>query len=65
MSWIEFSHPSDFYYQVESTQRPFFALLGAPPQAKRHVIFENAGHVPPRIVVIREVLQWLDKYLGH
>jgi tRNA A-37 threonylcarbamoyl transferase component Bud32/dienelactone hydrolase len=55
----------DFYYQVESTQRPFFALLGAPPQAKRHVIFENAGHVPPRIGVIREVLQWLDKYLGH
>jgi hypothetical protein len=28
------------------------------------VIFENAGHVPPRIGVIREVLQWLDKYLG-
>jgi dienelactone hydrolase len=38
----------DFNYQVESMQRPFFALLGAPPQAKRHVIFENAGHVPPR-----------------
>jgi dienelactone hydrolase/predicted Ser/Thr protein kinase len=55
----------DLYYEVESTQRPFFALLGAPPQHKRHVIFENAGHVPPRMDVIREVLQWLDKYLGH
>jgi len=56
---------NDFYYPVESTQRPFFALLGAPPAAKRHVIFENAGHVPPRISVIREVLQWLDLYLGR
>ena len=56
---------NDFYYRVESAQRPFFALLGTPPQDKRHVIFENAGHVPPRIDVIREVLQWLDKYLGH
>jgi dienelactone hydrolase len=55
----------DFYFRVESSQRPFFALLGAPPQDKRHVIFENAGHVPPRSGVIREVLQWLDKYLLH
>ena len=38
-------------------------MLGTPPQHKRHVIFEDAGHVPPRIGVIREVLQWLDKYL--
>ena len=31
---------------------------------KRHVIFEGAGHVPPRIEVIRETLNWLDRYLG-
>jgi eukaryotic-like serine/threonine-protein kinase len=55
----------DLYYQVESTQRPFFALLGAPPQHKRHVIFEDSGHVPPRTNVIREVLQWLETHLGQ
>jgi len=31
---------------------------------KRLVIFEDAGHVPPRIDVIREVLDLLDRYLG-
>ena len=38
-------------------------MLGTPPLQKRHVILKDAGHVPPRIGVIREVLQWLDKYL--
>ena len=28
------------------------------------MIFENAGHIPPRIDVIREVNDWLDRYLG-
>ena len=56
---------NDFYYPVESAQRPFVALLGTPPQDKRHAIFENAGHVPPRLGVVREVLPWLDKYLAR
>jgi dipeptidyl aminopeptidase/acylaminoacyl peptidase len=28
------------------------------------VIFEGAGHVPPRMELIREILDWLDRYLG-
>lgn len=28
------------------------------------LIFENARHVPPRLEAIREILDWLDRYLG-
>jgi dipeptidyl aminopeptidase/acylaminoacyl peptidase len=55
---------NDFYYPVETSQAPMFKLLGTPAEHKRHVIFEGAGHVPPRIEVIRETLDWLDRYLG-
>ena len=54
----------DFGFPVDTSQRPLFILLGTPSEHKRHVVFENAGHVPPRIDVIRETLDWLDRYLG-
>ena len=54
----------DFVLPVETSQKPLFALLGTPPEHKRHVVFEGAGHVPPRLELIREVLDWLDRYLG-
>jgi pimeloyl-ACP methyl ester carboxylesterase len=54
----------DFEFPVETSQRPLFILLGTPAEHKRHVVFENAGHVPPRMDVIREALDWLDRYLG-
>jgi dipeptidyl aminopeptidase/acylaminoacyl peptidase len=55
----------DFRFPVESSQRPFFERLGTPAADKRHVIFENTAHVPPRGDVMSEVLPWLDKYLGR
>jgi pimeloyl-ACP methyl ester carboxylesterase/predicted Ser/Thr protein kinase len=54
----------DFVFPVETSQKPLFNLIATPPEHKRLVIFENAGHVPPRIDLIREVLSWLDRYLG-
>ena len=54
----------DFYSQIETSQKPLFDLVGTPAQHKRQVVFEDGGHVPPRIGVIREVLDWLDRYLG-
>jgi hypothetical protein len=54
----------DFIFPVEKSQKPLINLLGTPAEHKRHVIFEGAGHVPPRIDLIREVLDWLDRYLG-
>jgi len=53
----------DYYFPVESSQRPFFRLLGTPPQHKRQVISEG-GHFVPRTELIAEILTWLDRYFG-
>ena len=53
----------DFFFPVEDTQVPMFKGLGTPAKDKRHVVLE-AGHVPPNDVLTREVLDWLDRYLG-
>lgn len=53
----------DPYFPVESSQNPMFDLLGTPPSLKRHVISEGSHYVP-RPVLIRETLDWLDRYLG-
>jgi hypothetical protein len=53
----------DFFFPVESSQVPFFRLLGASEKDKRQVIFDS-GHMVPAKDLIRESLDWLDKYLG-
>jgi tRNA A-37 threonylcarbamoyl transferase component Bud32/dienelactone hydrolase len=54
----------DFYFPWETSQDPMFRLLGTTSTDKRHRIFES-GHVPTeRQEVIKEVLDWLDRYLG-
>jgi serine/threonine protein kinase/cephalosporin-C deacetylase-like acetyl esterase len=53
----------DFTFPLERSQRPMFNLLGALNDQKRHVLFE-CGHVLPRGEVIKEVLEWLGRYLG-
>jgi formylglycine-generating enzyme required for sulfatase activity/dienelactone hydrolase/predicted Ser/Thr protein kinase len=53
----------DQYFPVETSQKPLFRLLGAPAKDKRQVIFESA-HVPPNELLIKEMLDWLDRYLG-
>jgi eukaryotic-like serine/threonine-protein kinase len=47
----------------QPTQLPLFQLLGTPAASKRHVVFE-AGHVPPNELLTKEVLDWMDRYLG-
>lgn len=51
-------------FPLEAAQKPFFNLLGTPPEHKKHVIFKNTAHIPARADLIRETLEWLDKYLG-
>ena len=53
----------DFFFPKETSQDPFFNNLGTPAKDKRHAVYE-AGHVPPNDILIREVLDWLDRYLG-
>jgi hypothetical protein len=53
----------DFSYPLETSAAPLFRLLGTPEPHKRLAVFES-GHVPPPIEVSREVVGWLDRYLG-
>jgi eukaryotic-like serine/threonine-protein kinase len=53
----------DHYFPVESSQQPMFRLLGTPPDRKRQVISEG-GHFVPRPQLVKETLDWLDRYLG-
>jgi len=53
----------DNFFPLETSQIPLFRLLGTSPQEKRHVVYET-GHYVPRVQLIQEVLDWLDRYLG-
>jgi formylglycine-generating enzyme required for sulfatase activity/predicted esterase len=54
----------DFIHPVDSAQVPLVRLLGTPEKDKKHIIFEG-GHAPLRVqVLIKDILDWLDRYLG-
>ena len=54
---------NDFQSPPESQQR-FMELLGTPPEHKKLVVLEG-GHVPNDFRgLVREALDWFDKYLG-
>jgi dienelactone hydrolase len=55
----------DSLHPVESGQNPLFKALGTPEKDKRHVIYPG-GHVDfiDRLEVVKEALDWLDRYLG-
>ncbi len=53
----------DHFFPVESSQKPFFRILGTRADRKRYVLYEG-GHFVPRTQLIAESLSWLDKYLG-
>jgi pimeloyl-ACP methyl ester carboxylesterase len=56
---------SDFGNPYQTSQLPLFQLLGPPADRKQHATFEG-GHIPLRPHdVIRTILDWFDKYLGH
>jgi cephalosporin-C deacetylase-like acetyl esterase len=55
----------DFVFPVESSQLPMFRMLGTAEKDKRHVIYNSAHNaILMRNEVVREVLDWLDRYLG-
>jgi dienelactone hydrolase len=53
----------DFLFPVETAQKPFFHLIGTPPEHKRHAIYETSHGVPTN-ERIKEDLDWLDRYFG-
>jgi hypothetical protein len=55
---------ADFQAPVETNIQPMFDMLGTPAEHKRLALLEG-GHVPASPnEVIREVLDWLDRFLG-
>ncbi|HXE30232.1 MAG TPA: bifunctional serine/threonine-protein kinase/formylglycine-generating enzyme family protein, partial [Terriglobales bacterium] len=56
----------DYVFAVEPAQNPLFNMLATPPADKRHVLLDTAHDVTDRRPeLVREVLDWLDKYLGR
>ena len=53
----------DFFFPVDTSQKPMFDLLGTPPEYKRQVIYPSS-HFVPRTELIKEILGWLDRYFG-
>ncbi len=53
----------DFFYPATTSQEPMFRLLGTPMEHKRRVVYAT-GHNVPRNELIKEMLEWLDRYLG-
>jgi eukaryotic-like serine/threonine-protein kinase len=53
----------DFIFPTGSSQEPMFRLLGTPKEHKRRVLYDT-GHDIPRNALIKETLDWLDRYLG-
>jgi len=54
----------DFAHPYETTQVPMFRMLGTPEQDKKHFVFEGGHAAPKNQVIIKEILDWLDRYLG-
>ncbi len=53
----------DFYFPVETSQRPYFEALGTPAADKDWKIYEGS-HTVPSTQIAKESLAWLDRYLG-
>ena len=57
---------SDFVFQVDKGQKPYVAALGTAQEHKRYVVLPGGHDVMAqrRSEVVKEILDWLDRYLG-
>jgi len=53
----------DHIFDLDKSVIPFFTLLATPEADKRLCIYET-GHSLPKRDLIKEILNWLDKYFG-
>jgi dienelactone hydrolase len=45
----------------ETSQKPLFDMLGTRDKQR---VLDETDHIPTTVVYIREILAWLDRYLG-
>ncbi|HKW00566.1 MAG TPA: protein kinase [Vicinamibacterales bacterium] len=56
----------DFVFPLDTSQTPLFNLVGTPAAAKKHVVLDTPHDVSAaRPEMIKNVLEWLEKYLGR
>jgi serine/threonine protein kinase len=53
----------DSLFNIAERVKPMFDLLGTPAEQKRFILYDT-DHIPPRSEFIKEILAWLDEYLG-
>jgi eukaryotic-like serine/threonine-protein kinase len=52
----------DTLFPVATQQLPFFNLLGTPDADKQHILYDRGHQAPPRNELVKEAINWLDKY---
>ena len=56
----------DYTFPLETSQDPMFRMLGTPAADKSHIVLDTPHDVSQqRATLSREVLAWLDRYLGR
>ncbi len=56
----------DFVFSLDTAQTPLFNMLGTPEKDKRHVVLNTPHDVTEdRPQLVKEVLGWLEHYLGR
>ena len=56
---------NDYVFSVEKAQNPMFDALGTRPEDKKHVLLNTPHDVTEqRPILVRTVLEWLDRYMG-
>ena len=53
----------DNNFPLETSVKPFFNLLGTSKENKSLIVYET-DHYVPKSEMIKEILNWLDKYFG-
>ena len=53
----------DSFFPYETTVIPFYNLLGTPAADKKTLVYDT-DHDVPASEMIKETLNWLDKYFG-
>jgi len=56
----------DFTFSLDRAQLPFFRMIGTPERDKKRLVFDTPHDVSQEHAALsREVLAWLDTYLGR
>jgi serine/threonine protein kinase/dienelactone hydrolase len=53
----------DAFFPLEANVRPAFKLLGTPEKDRKLIVYDSDHYVPKK-ELIRESLDWLDRYFG-